>query len=273
VPVQIKGIDHVYNALNDSRSDINLIRRSLVQQLIQLLSRGRVKIKGIVGPAVETAIVLLDVSPAATETNWVTVAPPLGELFAECDDLNEPIISTADTVHRLSTSKSYESVVIPEPAETVVNQMCENDETVAHNETVMEKHYEVDSQSADTITLINEQKADPALVKYFDMVRHGHKQFFIRDNLLYRRGKVNGNPVEQLCLPQGRIETVLKLAHDMPTSCHQAVRRTNDRIATSFYFPGQWQRVKTYCDSCNVCQMRTRERRTDLVPIRPIDHH
>ena len=201
MPVQIKGIDHVHNALNDSGSEINLIRRSLVQQLTQLPSRGRVKIKGIVGPAVETDIVLLDVSPAATETNCVNIAPPLSELFAVCDDLNEPIILTADTVHRLSTLKKYESVIIPEPAETVVNQTCENDETVAHNETVMEKHYEVDSQSADTITLINEQKADPALVKYFDMARHGHKQFFIRDNLLYRRGKVNGNPVEQLCLP------------------------------------------------------------------------
>jgi hypothetical protein len=59
----------------------------------------------------------------------------------------------------------------------------------------------------------------------------------------------------------------------MPASGHQAVRRTNDRISMSFYFPGQWQRVKTYCDSCNICQMRARERRTDLVPIRPIDRH
>jgi hypothetical protein len=71
VPVQIRGIDHEHNALNDSGSEITLIRRSLVQQLTQLSSRGRVKIKGIVGPAVETDIVLLDImSPAATETNF-----------------------------------------------------------------------------------------------------------------------------------------------------------------------------------------------------------
>jgi Integrase zinc binding domain len=59
----------------------------------------------------------------------------------------------------------------------------------------------------------------------------------------------------------------------MPASGHQAVRRTNDRIAMNFYFPGQWQRVKTYCDSCNIREMRALERRTDLVPIRPIDRH
>jgi hypothetical protein len=31
--------------------------------------------------------------------------------------------------------------------------------------------------------------------------------------------------------------------------------------------------VKQYSDSCNVCQLRARERRTDLVPIRPTERH
>ena len=109
VPVRIQGTDHVQYALNDSGSEINLIRRNLVQQMNQLPSRGRVKIKGIVGPAVETDTVLLDVSPVATEANCVNIAPPLSELFAVCDDLNEQIILAADTVHRLSPLNSYES--------------------------------------------------------------------------------------------------------------------------------------------------------------------
>jgi hypothetical protein len=98
------------------------------------------------------------VSPAATEADCVNIAPPLSELFAVSDLLNEHIILPADTVHRLSTLKSYESMVVTEPTETVVNQTCENAETVASTETVTEKHYEIDSQSADTVTLINEQK-------------------------------------------------------------------------------------------------------------------
>ena len=105
------------------------------------------------------------------------------------------------------------------------------------------------------------------------MARNGNKQFFIRDGILYHRGKVNGNKVEQLCLPQKRIETVLRIAHDLPTSGHQAIRRTNDRISMSFFFPGQMQRVKSYCDSCHICQLRARERRSDLLPIKPIDRH
>jgi hypothetical protein len=77
---------------------------------------------------------------------------------------------TADAVHSLSTLKSYESMVVTEPAETVVNQTCDNSETVAHTD----KHNEIDSQSADAVTLTNQQKAYPALVKYFDVARHGH---------------------------------------------------------------------------------------------------
>jgi hypothetical protein len=273
VPVRIQGIDDVLNALNDSGSEINLIRRSLVQQMDQIPSRGRVKIKGIVGPAVETDIVLLNVSPVATEAHCVNIAPPLSELFAVCDDLNEQVILTADTVNRLLPLKCYESLIVAEPPSLTSGETRDAAEPVGREEIVAETHYEIDSQSANTVTLISEQKSDPMLEKYFGLVCQGHKQFFIRDGLLFRRGKVNGNHVDQLCLPQGRIETVLKLAHDMPASGHQAVRRTNDRIAMSFYFPSQWQRVKSYCDSCEICQMRARERRTDLVPIRPIERH
>jgi hypothetical protein len=121
------------------------------------------------------------------------------------------------------------------------------------------QHTETDLTSADTVTLIEEQSEDPNLKKYFDMVKIGNKMFFIRDGILYHRVKVQGNRVEQLCLPERRIETVLKLAHDLPVSGHQAVRRTNDRISLSFFFPRQLQRVKQCYDSCNVCQLRARE--------------
>jgi hypothetical protein len=60
--------------------------------------------------------------------------------------------------------------------------------------------------------------------------------FFMRDGILYYRGKVQCNRVEQLCLPERRIETVLKLAHDLPVSGQQAVRRTNDWISLTVAF-------------------------------------
>ncbi|HNJ38603.1 MAG TPA: RNase H-like domain-containing protein [Nitrosomonas sp.] len=291
IPIRLQGIDGVHNALHDSGSEINLINRNVLKQCMTLPSMGRVKIKGVVGPAVETDIVSLEVNSIASDNYCRNIAPPLREIFAVCDDLNEGVILTADTVNRLSTLHNYESIVVKEHATTILNETRDN-ETIAETtnvtdnvnisedagderktESTTDNHFETDSKSANTITLIDEQRNDPSLAKYFDMIRRGNKQFFLRDGLLYRRGKVNGNQVDQLCLPQGRVRTVLRVAHDMPASGHQAVRRTNDRIAMSFFFPGQWQCVKNYCDSCDVCQIRTRERRTDLVPIKPIDRH
>jgi hypothetical protein len=55
----------------------------------------------------------------------------------------------------------------------------------------MNEKHEIDSKSADTVTLMNEQINDLSLSKYFDMVRRGNKQFFVHGGLLYRRSKIN----------------------------------------------------------------------------------
>ncbi len=300
VDVNIHGIQGVHTALHDTGSEINLINRDFVKLLPNLPTIGRIRIKGVIGPAVDTDLTLLDISPSASDADSINIAPPLREVFAICDGLNENIILTADTVHRLASLRNYESFVATTIVDNQIETSDSDDVTIDRNdvitlgeqcetqtdmdntrmttgdiihETPANRHVETDLTSADTVTLISEQRDDPTLSKYFDMVRHGNKQFFIRDGILYHRSKVNGNKVEQLCLPQKRVETVLKIAHDLPSSGHQAVRRTNDRISLSFFFPGQLQRVKDYCNSCETCQLRARERRTDLVPIKPIDRH
>jgi len=206
-----------------------------------------IKIKGVIGPAVDTALTILDTSPAAMDADTINIALPLRELFAVCEELNENIILTADTVNRLIALRNYESFVARTVVESKVktfnidneiidqNEEIENDEIVNEDVTttvvtgnigdgsIIDRHVETDLTSANTITLMKEQQRDPALSKYFDMVRKGNRQFFIRDGLLYHRSKVNGNKVEQLCLPQERVGTVLKIAHDLPSSEHQAV--------------------------------------------------
>ncbi len=295
----------------------------MLQHLPEVPTMGRIGIKGIVGPALQTDVALLQIKPAPTTAGCVNIAPSLSEVFAVCDDLNEDVILTAETVERLSALNDYEAMVlvnqVTAPSNNsgnhavssdvsntddnvvsnvsdssgngtdvvsvginstsnvtdVVDNVCDTTTSVQTDGDVTRRtrHDETDLSSADTLTLITEQHDDPALTKYFDMVKNGNKQFFIRDGILYRRSKVQGNKVELLCLPERRIQTVLELAHDLPVSGHQAVRRTNDRIALSFFFPRQLQRVKEYCDSCKVCQLRARERRTDLVPIKPIERH
>jgi len=70
---------------------------------------GRIKIKGVIGPEVETALTILDISPAAMDADTINIAPPLREVFAVCEGLNENIVLTANKVNRLVTLRNYES--------------------------------------------------------------------------------------------------------------------------------------------------------------------
>jgi hypothetical protein len=203
VPICIQGVTGNHEALNDSGSQVNLIKRDLLQQLPEIQTTGRVSIKGIVGPAIETDLALLDIKPAPTEVGCTNIAPPLREIIAVCDELNEDIILTADTVKRLSTLNDYDALI-------AVNQATVTD---AHNETAIVQphvsnanritsvissnsdddkndktnyidvpsgqHTETDLTSADTVTLIKEQSEHRSLKKYFDMVKNGNKIFHL----------------------------------------------------------------------------------------------
>ena len=184
--------------------------------------------KGVVGPVAETDLTLLDISPTASEAGFINIAPPFREVFAICDGLNENVILTADTVRCLATVGNYESLfattVVNDSATTVdenvdlisksrnietTNDAIENEplvETASNVEqTGTDFHIETEMTSADTKTLIKEQADDSTQHNNFDMARNGKKQFFFRDGILYHSSKVNGNKVEQLCLPQKRI--------------------------------------------------------------------
>jgi hypothetical protein len=298
VKVAIDGIDNDLDALNDSGSQVNLIRRSIIPE-DKMQTVGRISIRGAFGAPVQTDVALLSIKPAVSDNNEVNIAPPLEVMFAVCDELNERIILTSDTVNKLELLQQYNVVNIPESVNAMtstvdvevddLNESFDDDvipldgssqsivSTVQDNSIdrtmTTSDQPDVDSQmrSADYVTLRNEQLADPSLSKYWDMARDNQKNgFYIQDGLLYRHGQVNGEKVTQLCLPSQRICTVLKIAHDMPFGSHMAFRRTNDRIAMSFFFPGQRAKVKDYCMRCETCQLFAPARRSDLNTIEPI---
>ena len=92
----------------------------------------------------------------------------------------------------------------------------------------------------------------------------------VSNELLYHQDKVKGQPVSQLCLPQGRRSRVLKLAHDSVFSGHMGEKKTRERVRLSFYWPGLRQYVHDYVSSCTSCQLRSRPVTLDRVPITPI---
>jgi len=196
VDMVIRGIHGIHTALHDNGSEINLVDRQLIEQLSNLPAMGRIKIKGVVGPAVETDLTMLDISPTASEPGVVNIAPPLREIFAVCDGLNENVILTADTVRRLATLKDYESFVATTVANETTTSVDEvgglettaqngDTETVeSENQTEVDstcddkvsetnRHGETDPTSADTVTLIKEQYEDPTELRSNNFVCHG----------------------------------------------------------------------------------------------------
>jgi len=134
--INIHGIQGTQTALHDNGSEINLINREFVEQLPNLPSMGRIKIKG---PAVETALSILDMNPAAMDANTINIAPPLREVFAVCEGLNENIILTADTVNRLVALINYASFVARTVVENEVETSNIDGEIIDQNE---EKEYD-----------------------------------------------------------------------------------------------------------------------------------
>jgi hypothetical protein len=273
-----------YRACSESGTQVNLIHRSLIPEE-KLESVGQIAIRGAFGSPVHSEVVMLAVKPATSAPHEVNIAPSREVLFAVCEDLNEQVILTADTVRQLELLKTYNVIHVPElitaksqvehvgdasdsseinyilpldgRAETLIpcDADVSNDSDGGSASIVDDSPGHVESVSADddlrradAVTLRDEQLTDPALAKYWNFAREEKCGFFLKDGLPYRHGKVNGEKVNQLCLPETRIDTVLKLAHDMPFSGHMAFRRTNDRVSLNFFSQGNALELKiTVC--------------------------
>ena len=73
-------------------------------------------------------------------------------------------------------------------------------------------------------------------------------------------------------MPECKRNTVLQLAHDSVFGGHLAERKTRERIRLSFHWPKSKlrQSVKQYVTTCHDCQLRSRPKMLDRVPIVPI---
>ena len=76
-------------------------------------------------------------------------------------------------------------------------------------------------------------------------------------------------PIDQVILPHGYREAVLRMAHMAPWAGHFGCRRTTDRILNRFFWPGVRQDVADLCRRCQTCQ-RTAQGTTRKVPLVPL---
>uniref|UniRef100_A0ABD2WZX6 RNA-directed DNA polymerase n=1 Tax=Trichogramma kaykai TaxID=54128 RepID=A0ABD2WZX6_9HYME len=83
----------------------------------------------------------------------------------------------------------------------------------------------------------------------------------IEDGMLYKRSYnalldpvSNAENSWRLLVPAEQRERVLAESHCLTSSGHLGAKKTYDRLACEYWWPGMWYAVEEYCNSCDVCQ-------------------
>jgi len=94
--------------------------------------------------------------------------------------------------------------------------------------------------------LIAEQQSDASLAECWQQAKVNKGDFVISRGVLYHKDKVEGQPICQLCVPEGKRVQILKLAYDSDFGCHLGERKTRERVKLSFYWPRMRQDIQGY---------------------------
>lgn len=91
----------------------------------------------------------------------------------------------------------------------------------------------------------------------------------IGDLLYYKQNRI--------CVPSSSHSNVMAMAHDGLSSGHQGVTKSQVRAARDFYWPGMYDAIKQYVQTCHVCAMAKSGRRlkvpTQPLPVAPHPWH
>ncbi|GFS53815.1 retrovirus-related Pol polyprotein from transposon opus [Trichonephila clavipes] len=123
-------------------------------------------------------------------------------------------------------------------------------------------------------TFIKMQREDGTLKELWSLAEKQKKSVKIHNGILTHSEYIYGENIDQVVLPQCKIEEVLKMAHDVPLGGHLGEQKTRQRIKYSFYWPTIKQDVKRFCESCKIIQLLSLSRKSisyrDRVPIQPL---
>ena len=124
------------------------------------------------------------------------------------------------------------------------------------------------------------QQEDASLHRLRDLASTGEQRisgknntthFYADKGLLYRSFRspkvAYGDPLHQLVVPVRFRKSVMAIAHDSILGGHQGIRKTTDKILSSFYWPGIQSDVARFCRSCDSCQRTIHKGRVNKVPL------
>ena len=99
--------------------------------------------------------------------------------------------------------------------------------------------------------------------------------FFTNDLLMHRKylpEERNGiKYVDRIVVPESYRNEILRVGHTIPLSGHMGSKKTLERIAAHFFWPGLSFDVRKYCATCPQCQVVARKLKSKRAPLRPVD--
>ena len=120
------------------------------------------------------------------------------------------------------------------------------------------------------------QREDESLRKYWDrdsaLVKgQAEISFEEKSGVLYRLYQhpyVNGGkPLKQVMVPEKLRHPIMEVAHGSIMSGHMGIKKTTDKIQSSFYWPGIQGDATRFCKSCDVCQKIVSKGSVPKVPL------
>ncbi|XP_067824107.1 scaffold attachment factor B1-like isoform X2 [Heptranchias perlo] len=116
--------------------------------------------------------------------------------------------------------------------------------------------------------LAEAQRTDPSLeaVRYQAMHPNNKTDIDMGSTFLYKEGILvrrwspkegffkESEVFEEIVVPELYRGEILKLAHNIPSTGHQGVKRTGRRVLQYFYWPSVFMDVARYCKACEKCQ-------------------
>ena len=284
IDVSVNGVNGT--SLIDSGAEISLLSEQLADKLgVEIC--GHIKVRGIFSDPIRVPLVSVNIKRSG-EDNCENVADGIQVVcaVAPLKDVSHDLVLPLDIVADLEklptlnimcvkVNDSYQTVCETNIMEGEPDEICanagENDDGNTHACDVLNADQLMPcDNSTNSNELIKAQMCDMSLASCWDMAKINKGNFVIDQGLLYHLDQVESQKVCQLCVPFCKRNVVMQMAHDSVFSGHLAERKTRERIRLSFYWPKMRQDIKQYVATCQDCQLRSRPKTIDRVPIAPI---
>ena len=195
------------------------------------------------------------------------------EFEEKIDDVTE--LRTSDlSVKRVASTLSEEQQAIEiewkKPVEGNIRQVQSEKETnsIMENKEIIRKA-QANDKSLKMLREWLENKKEPDSEE-LRMANQSAKFYWANKELFFKAEGIIYMKDEEhdiLVIPEELQEECLKLSHDPPSSAHQGITRTKEKMRKSFFWYKMAKDVKKFVSGCNICNQNKGGRRKNRFPL------